>query len=173
MFQDSSKLPNSQSHQSPYKARFNVRYLSWGLAIAVVGVVAGGIFSFRWFSEKLLLDLQDSLLGVAKLQATQIDQWLLERKGDARVIASRPTTIDALKAFATNEPNSAIVQQQQANLTQLALDVQTSYDYRRIVFLTARDKLFGKRGRKIPYPRKLIQFLGRQITKPVLGEQYG
>ncbi|ANV90391.1 PAS domain S-box protein [Picosynechococcus sp. PCC 8807] len=155
MFKDSPKLPNSQSHQSPYKARFNVRYLSWGLAIAVVGVVAGGIVSFRWFSEKLLLDLQDNLLGVAKLQATQIDQWLLERKGDARVLASRPTTINALKAFATNEPNSAIVQQQQANLTQLALDVQTSYDYRRIVFFNRQGQTVWQTGVQNPLPQEI------------------
>ncbi|ANV84150.1 hypothetical protein AWQ21_07010 [Picosynechococcus sp. PCC 7003] len=169
MFQDSPRLPDSQSSQSLSRSRFNVRYLFWGLAIAVIGVVAGGVFSFRWFSEKLLLDLQDNLLGVAKLQATQIDQWLLERKGDARVLASRPTTIDALKAFATNDPNSAIVQQQQANLNQLALDVQTSYDYRRIVFFNRQGQVAWQTGVQNPLPKEISTVFGHDDHLTSLG----
>lgn len=129
------------------------------------------IVSFRWFSEKLLLDLQDNLLGVAKLQATQIDQWLLERKGDARVLASRPTTINALKAFATNEPNSAIVQQQQANLTQLALDVQTSYDYRRIVFFNRQGQTVWQTGVQNPLPQEINTVFREADHQTSLGEK--
>ncbi len=169
MFQDSPRPPDSQSSQSLYKSRFNVRYLFWGLAIAVIGVVAGGVFSFRWFSEKLLLDLQDNLLGVAKLQATQIDQWLLERKSDARVLASRPTTIDALQAFAANGSNTAIVQQQQANLNQLALDVQTNYDYRRIVFLNRQGQVVWQTGVQNPLPKEINAVFGEEDYQTSLG----
>ncbi|MBV5260841.1 PAS domain S-box protein [Synechococcus moorigangaii CMS01] len=155
MFQHSFRPLAFWRRLRPGTSHFRAKYLFLGLAIATVAIIGGGIFSFYWFSEQLLLNLQDNLLGVARLQVAQIDQWLIERKADAKVLAVRPTAIEALQTLENKALEPEIIQLLQRRLDRLALDVKETYNYRRIVFFDRRGQVVWQTGVPEPLPKQV------------------
>ncbi|WP_024546227.1 PAS domain S-box protein [Picosynechococcus sp. NKBG15041c] len=157
MFQNSSRSPATVTDPSLLKQQnLRTKYLLGGLAIAILAVFGGGIFSFHWFSEKFLENLQNNLSAVAELQALQIDQWLQERAGDARVVAARPVVLNGLKTFESPSSTEAEINDYEARLSKLVTDLQGNYRYRRIIFFNRRGQMVWQNGQQDePLPKRL------------------
>ncbi|MEE3719631.1 PAS domain S-box protein, partial [Tumidithrix elongata RA019] len=128
----SSKPKSSQIGKKKHQV-FS-RNLLAGLAIAVVSIVGGGWVAFQWFGEKITQNTQENLLAIADLKANQIERWVYERKGDARILAGRPSLADVLRAIETGRKDETTIRQWQV-MQQAVRNTQREYNYKRIILL--------------------------------------
>ena len=111
-----------------------------GLAIAVVSISGGGIWSFHRFEEKITQNTQENLFAIAKLKANQIEQWISERQADAKIFAFRPSVTTTLQAIesGTKDDNS---RWQWQTMQIIAAKMRAEYGYRKIALINRMSRL--------------------------------
>ncbi|MBD2188462.1 PAS domain S-box protein [Pseudanabaena mucicola] len=123
-----------------------------GLAIAIIGIAGGGLWTFQWFSTKIARTTEENLRAIADLKTAQINQWLNERKSDAVILASRVSVLNALQVIdnVKQDPES---QRQLQVMKQLGIDYKNAYNYRRIVLINHRGQVVWQTGKSEILPK--------------------
>lgn len=135
------ELPNEQKVKQPHL--LVARNLIWGLAIALVGICSGGLWSFQWFGAQIQQNTEENLLAIAKLKSQEIEKWLKERKADAKIFAARPSvrvTIEASLNPIQDEASRAVA----ATLQPAIIATKAAYGYQRIILLDRQGRAVWK-----------------------------
>jgi len=132
-----------KDRQSIQSKRLDNQSMFIGLAIALVGICGGGLGAFQWFGAQIQQNTEENLLAIAKLKSQQIEQWLNERKADAKIFAGRPTvgiTIEANVNPIQDEASRVFA----ANLQPAIMSTKTAYGYQKIILLDRQGRTVWK-----------------------------
>jgi diguanylate cyclase (GGDEF)-like protein/PAS domain S-box-containing protein len=126
-------MQNNDPNSLPVKKKPQIltKGLLGGLILTVTGIIGGGWLAFEWFGDKLTKSTQENLLAIADLKTSQIEQWIMERRGDAQIFADRPVVYLMLNNITKADQNPQVKKQ-----LQMAADLTTKeYRYSRIILL--------------------------------------
>ena len=136
-----NELSKDQQIQQP--KLFVARNLVWGVAIALVGICGGGLWAFQWFGAQIQQNTEENLLAIAKLKSQQIEQWLKERKADAKIFAARPSVQISIKA--STNPTQVEASRTTIETLQSAIAVtKFEYGYQKIILLDRQGRTVWK-----------------------------
>ncbi len=139
-----------------------------GLTLALLGIVGGGLWAFHWFGAQIQRNTEENLLAIAQLKSSQIEQWLQERKADARVFTTRPAVQYAIE----ERENTNLDSKAKAIATALkpaVIATQSAYNYHRILLLNRQGQVVWPvdGSQKIPVA---VQKAFQQISQAVGSE---
>ncbi|MFO0213611.1 MAG: cache domain-containing protein, partial [Pseudanabaena sp.] len=100
--------------------------------IATVGILSVGWFAFQWLGLRLNQNTKEGLLAIANLKSKQIEQWLDERKADAKILAGINSSEQFLKAIQNQEKDLFV---HQNALHQAIKKTKEEYGYSRILVI--------------------------------------
>ncbi|MFN7463147.1 MAG: ATP-binding protein [Pseudanabaena sp.] len=117
---------------NPQKHQFFAKVLFLSLVIATVGILSVGWFAFQWLGLRLNQNTKEGLLAIANLKSKQIEQWLDERKADAKILAGINSSEQFLKAIQNQEKDLFV---HQNALHQAIKKTKEEYGYSRILVI--------------------------------------
>ncbi|MBD2179170.1 PAS domain S-box protein [Pseudanabaena sp. FACHB-1998] len=163
-----NKLPQDQKIKQSHPLA--TRNLMWGVAIALVGICGGGLGAFQWFGAQIQQNTEENLLAIAKLKSQQIEQWLKERKADAKIFAARPSvrvTIEASVNPIQNETSRAVA----ATLQPAIIATKAAYGYQKIILLDRQGRAVWKSEANDDLPATVTNTFTQKIKSvPNFGE---
>ncbi|AFY73860.1 PAS domain S-box [Synechococcus sp. PCC 7502] len=139
-----NKLPRDTENKQLARP-ISPKKLYFGLAIAVLVIMSGGIWALQWFGKQIKATTTENLLAIAELKAKQVNVLLRERKSDAAIFAARPAVGITLKSIETGITNSDS-QRQLKFLEAGANSTIVQYGYRKIFLIDRKGKVVWQSG---------------------------
>jgi len=108
------------------------RWLMGGLAAAVLGVLACGVWFYRAEEQDARLEAERQLRSIAELKVDQIAQWRAERLADAAVLMDSPLFVEGVARWMAT-PQA----EDRENILSRFRALQKHYHYRDVVLVDA------------------------------------
>ena len=147
-----------KDQQSIQPKRLDKHSLFIGLAIALVGVSSSGFWAFQWFGAQIQRNTEENLLAITKLKSQQIEQWLFERKSDAKVFTARGPVRNTIEASENH-----IQDEVSANIRLIVTETQVESRFERIILLDRRGKAVWKSEADANLPETVTDSFVRKI----------
>ena len=131
-----SEVSNA-NEKNEYQEKRSLSFLLVVYALIVTGIATIGYFTYKTYTSQLQQQVEYQLDSIANLKISGLNDWRLEREGDAEAISHNQAFPLLVRAFLTNPDEPATSQVIQSWLDTL----KNAYKYDRVLFIDAKDSV--------------------------------
>ena len=141
--------------------------LFWGLAIAILAISGGGFCAFQLIGQQIRQNTQENLIAIAELKSNQIERWVYERKGDARLLAKRASADELLRSIEKETKNELAQKLWDSTANATARE----YGYTHIVLLNRFGEVIWSSDPDTNITDEVLEIFQQKILLPIVTDQ--
>jgi PAS domain S-box-containing protein len=131
--------------------------------VLIISVITGGYSYYKSYKGQYRSEIEDQLSSIAEMKVSQLEQWRIERIGDASLFYKNPNFSDLVKGYLQNQ-----------NDFQLNKKIQIWLEHARTAYLYNRLCIYDRKGTFVlssPSVIKPIAYNNTRLTPEIL--KYG